>query len=150
MDLMRQILIYVVSAVLAPVVCVAKGFILLVVPMVLIGKRSGIVTHAVLSVLLNFALVYAVTLLSGALKVEPVLYMLIPAVFYTMLRSRTQRSKFRSGCSLEESLHKNIVKFQGGRPGSDYRELLIRREYVNEISALLGFLLVGLLFLGSK
>jgi len=145
MDLMRQVLVYIASAVLAPVVHVAKSVILLVVPMALIGKRSGIVTHAVLSFLLNVALVYVVVLLSRALDVEPVLYMLIPAVFYTMLRSGTQRSKFRSGASLEESLHKKIVTFQGGRAGSDYRELLIRREYVNEISALLGFLLGALL-----
>ena len=150
MDLMRQVLVYIASAVLAPVVCVVKGVILLVVPMPLIGKRSGIVTHAVLSFLLNVALVYAVVLLSRALNVEPVLYMLIPAVFYTMLRSGTQRSKFRSGASLEESLHKKIVTFQGGQSGSDYRELLIRREYVNEISSMLGFLLGGFLFLGSK
>ncbi len=145
---MRQILIYLGSAILVPVVRIAKGIVLLVLPMPLIGRRSGIATHAALSFLLNFALVYAVVLQSGVLKVEPVFFMLIPAVFLTMLKSRTQRARFRSGSSLEESLHKNIVKFQGGRTGTDYRELLIRREYVSEVAALVGLLLGGFLFLG--
>jgi len=79
--------------------------------------------------------------------VEPGLYVLIPAAFLTMLKSGTQRRRFRSGTSLEESLHKKIVSFQGGRPGLDYRELLIIREYVNEIAALVGLLAGGLLFL---
>jgi len=142
---MRQVLIYIASAVLAPVVHVVKSVILLVVPMPLIGRRSGIVTHAALSFLLNVGLVYVIVLLSRALGVEPVLYMLIPAVFYTLFISGARRIRFRSGASLEESLHSKIVTFQGGRSGSDYRELLIRREYINEISALLGFLLGALL-----
>lgn len=147
MDFVRQALIYVFAAILVPVVHAAKGVILLVLPIALIGRRSGIVTHAVLSVLLNVALVYAVVALSGAIGVRPVVYMLLPAAFYTMLRTRTQRGRLRSGQSLEEALHKRIVSFQGGQPGSGYRELLILREYVNEISALLGFFLGGFLFL---
>jgi len=147
MDFVRQVLIYVVSAVLVPVVRALRGIILLILPMPLIGKRSGIVTQAVLSLLLNFALVYLVALISRVLGVEPGLYVLIPAAFLTMLKSGTQRRRFRSGTSLEESLHKRIVSFQGGRPSSDYRELLIIREYVNEIAALVGLLAGGLLFL---
>ena len=143
-----QVLIYVVSAVLVPIARIAKGIILLVLPVALIRGRFALATHAVLSVLLNAALVCVLDLLCGVLKVEFVFYMLIPAVFYTMLRSGIQRSKFRSGSSLEESHHKNIVKAQGGQPSSDYRELLIRREYVNEVAALVGFLLGGFLFLG--
>ena len=146
----RQILIYVVSAALVPVVRITKGIILLVLPVALIRERLGTATHAVLSVLLNVALVCVSNLLSGVFRVEFVFYMLIPAVFFTMLRSRIQRSRFRSGSSLEESLHKNIVRFQGGQPGSDYRELLIHREYVNEVAALMGFVAGGFLFLGLK
>ena len=121
MDFVRQVLIYVVSAVLVPVVRALRGVILLILPMPLIGKRSGIVTQAVLSLLLNFALVYLVALVSRVLGVEPGLYVLIPAAFLTMLKSGTQRS--------------------------DYRELLIIREYVNEIAALVGLLAGALLFL---
>ncbi|UCE50017.1 MAG: hypothetical protein JSW47_07635 [Phycisphaerales bacterium] len=150
MDFVRQVLIYVCSAVLVPVARAARGIILLVLPMPLIGKRSGIVTQAVLSLLLNFSLVYLVALISGVLEVEPSLCMLIPAAFFTVLKSRTQRSRFRSGTSLEESLHKRIVSVQGGQPGSDYRQLLILREYVNEIAALVGLLAGGLLFLRLK
>jgi hypothetical protein len=145
MELARQILVYITSAVLVPVVRMAKGVVLLLVPMKLIGKRTGLVTHAVLNILLNSGLVYVVVLLSEALGVQPVLYMLMPAIFLTVLRCRTQRGKFRSGRSMEESLHKNIVRLQGGPEGSDYRALLIRREYVNEITALLGFLLGALM-----
>ena len=141
MELARQILIYVTSAVLVPVVRIAKGVILLLVPMTLIGKRAGLVTHAALNILLNVGLVYVVVLLSEALAVQPVLYMLMPAIFFTMLRCRGQRDKFRSGRSMEESLHRNIVRIQGGQAGSDYRALLLRREYVNEITALLGLIL---------
>ncbi len=83
MELARQILIYVTSAVLVLVVRIAKGVILLLVPMTLIGKRAGLVTHAVLNILLNGVLVYVVVLLSEALGVEPVLYMLMPAIFFT-------------------------------------------------------------------
>ncbi len=145
--MVRQILVYVVSVVLVPVVRIAKGIILLVLPVALIRERFALATHAVLSVLLNVAIVCVLDLLCGVLRVEFVFYMLIPAVFYTMLRSRAQRSRFRSGASLEESLHKNIVIFQGGRPGPDYRESLIRREYVSEVAALAGLLLGGSLFL---
>ncbi|MHC4580160.1 MAG: hypothetical protein ACYS14_01805 [Planctomycetota bacterium] len=145
MELARQILVYITSAVLVPVVRIAKGLILLLVPMRLIGRRIGLVTHAVLNILLNGGLVYVVVLLSEALGVQPVLYMLMPAIFFTVLRCRTQRGKFRSGCSMEESIHKNIVRLQGGQEGSDYRTLLIRREYINEITALLGFLLGALM-----
>lgn len=148
--MLRQILIYVVSAVLVPVARIVKSIILLLLPMAFIGKRAGIVTHAVLNILLNVALVYVVVLLSKALGVQPVFYMLVPAIFLIVLGCRTQRRKFRSGRSMEESLHKNIVEFQGGQPGSEYRELLLRREYVNEIAALLGLLLGSILFLGSK
>lgn len=150
MDFVRQVLIYVASAVLVPFVRTARGITLLILPMPFIGKRSGIVTQAVLSLLLNFALVYLVALISHALVVESSLYMLIPAVFLTMLKSGTQRRRFRSGTSLEEALHKKIVSFQGRLPGSDYRKLLILREYVNEIAALFGLLVGGLLFLGSN
>jgi hypothetical protein len=113
----------------------------------LIGKRSGVVTQAVLSLLLNFALVYLIALVAKALGVEPSLFMPIPAALLMMFKSGTQRRRFRSGTSLEESLHKRIVSFQGGRPGSNYRELLILREYVNEIAALAGLFAGGLLFL---
>jgi hypothetical protein len=145
MELVRQILVYITSAALVPVVRTAKGVVLLLVPMKLIGKRAGLVTHAVLNILFNSGLVYLVVLLSEALGVQPALYMLMPAIFFTVLRCRTQRGKFRSGRSMEESLHKNIVRLQGGEEGSDYRALLIRREYVNEITALLGFLLGALM-----
>ena len=148
--MLRQILIYVASAVLVPVARTVKGITLLLLPMAFIGKRAGIVTHAVLNILLNAALVYVVVLLSEALGVQPVLYMLAPAVFLIVLRCRTQRDKFRTGHSIEESLHKTIVEFQGGQPGLEYRGLLLRREYVNEIASLLGLLLGGILFLGSK
>ena len=140
MELVRQILIYVTSAALAPIVRTAKGVTLLFLPKALIGQRAGLVTHAVLNILLNGGLVYLVVLLSEALGVQPVLYMLMPAIFFTVLRCRSQRDKFRSGRSMEESLHKKIVRLQGGRPGPDYRALLLRREYVNEITALLGIL----------
>ncbi len=145
MELARQILIYVTSAVLVSVVQIAKSVILLLVPKALIRQRAGLVTHAVLNVLLNGGLVYVVMLLSEALGVQPVLYMLMPAIFLTVLRCRSQRDKFRSGRSMEESLHKAIVLIQGGQSGSDYRALLLRREYVNEITALLGFLLGALM-----
>ena len=145
MELLRQILVYITSAVLVPVVRIIKGVILLLVPMKLIGKRTGLVTHAVLNVLLNGGLVYVVVLLSEALGVQPVLYMLMPAIFFTVLRCRTQRGRFRSGRSMEESLHKNIVRFQPDQEALDYRALLIRREYVNEITALLGLLLGALM-----
>ena len=145
MELARQILIYVTSAVLVPVVRIAKGVILLLVPMTLIGRRAGLVTHAALNILLNVGVVYVVVWLSEALGVQPVLYMLMPAILFTVLRCRGQRDRFRSGRSMEESLHKNIVRFQGGQESSDYRALLIRREYVNEITALLGFLLGALM-----
>ena len=148
--MVRQILIYVASALLVPVVRTAKGIILLVLPVALIRERLGTATHAALSVILNLALVYALVSLSRVLEVQFVVYMLIPAVFYTMLRGRTQRNRFRSGSSLEESLHKNIVRSQGGQPGSAYRELLIQREYVNEVAALTGFLIGCFVFLGSK
>ncbi len=148
--MVRQILVYAVSAILVPVVRMVKGIVLLVVPMTWIGPRSGVATHAVLSAALNFGLVYALVWLCGVSRIEPVVYMLIPAVFFTMFRSWTQRSRFCTGASLEESLHKSVVKFQGGRPGSDYRELLIRREYVNEVAALVGFLLGALLLLRPK
>ena len=144
MELMRQILIYVTSAVLVPVVRIAKGVILLLVPKALIGQRVGLATHAVLNILLNGGLVCVVVLLSEALGVQPVLYMLMPAIFLTALRCKSQRDKFRSGRSMEESLHNRIVQIEGGRPGSDYRALLLRREYVNEVTALLGFLLGAL------
>jgi len=150
MELASQILIYVISAVLVLVVRIAKGVILLLVPMTLIGRRAGIVTHAVLNILLNGGLVYVVVLLSESLGIQPVLYMLMPAIFFTMLRCRGQRDRFRSGRSMEESLHKNIVRLQGGQEGSDYRELLIRREYANEIAALLGFLLGALMLWWPK
>ncbi len=145
MELVRQILIYVASAGLVPVVRIAKSVILLLVPKVLIRERVGLVTHAVLNILLNCGLVYLVALLSESLGVRPVLYMLMPAVFLTALRCRKQREKFRSGRSKEESLHKAIVRIQGGQSDSDYRALLIRREYVNEIAAMLGFLLGALM-----
>lgn len=145
MELALHILVYVASAVLAIVVRVAKGVILLIVPKTLIGQRAGLATHAVLNLLLNGGLVYLVALLAEALGVQPVLYMLMPAIFVTVLRCRTQRDKFRSGRSMEESIHKKIVQFQGGQPSSDYRALLLRREYVNEITSLLGFLLGALL-----
>ncbi|KPK44493.1 MAG: hypothetical protein AMJ65_02890 [Phycisphaerae bacterium SG8_4] len=145
MELARQILVYITSAVLVPVVRIAKGVILLLVPMTLISKRAGLVTHAVLNILLNVGLVYVVVLLSEALGAQPVLYMLMPAIFVTVLRCRGQRERFRSGRSMEESLHRNIVRFQGSQEGSDYRALLIRREYVNEITALFGFLLGALM-----
>ena len=145
MELVRQILVYITSAVLVPVVRMAKGVALLLVPMKLIGKHTGLVTHAVLNILLNSGLVYVVVILSEALGVQPALYMLMPAIFFTVLRCRTQRRKFRSGRSMEESLHRNIVRIQGGQEGSDYRILLIRREYVNEITSLLGFLLGALM-----
>ena len=145
MELARQILIYFTSAALVPVVRIVKGVILLLVPMTLIGKRVGLATHAALNILLNGGLVYVVVLVSEALGIQPALYMLMPAIFFTVLRCRGQRDKFRSGRSMEESLHKNIVRFQGGQEGSDYRSLLIRREYVNEITALLGFLLGALM-----
>ena len=145
MELARQILVYVTSTVLVAVVRIAKGVILLVVPKPLIRERAGLVTHGVLSILLNGGLVYVVMMLAEALGVRPVLYMLMPAIFLTVLRCRNQRDKFRSGRSMEESLHKKIVQFQGGPPGSDYRALLIRREYVNEITSLLGFLLGALM-----
>ena len=141
MELARQILIYVTSAALVSVVRVAKGVILLLLPKALIGQRAGLATHAVLNILLNGGLVYLVVLLSEALGVQPVLYMLMPAIFFTVLRCRNQRDKFRSGHSMEESLHKRIVRFQGGQAGLGYRALLLRREYVNEITALLGLLL---------
>ncbi len=120
---------------------------MLILPMHLIGKRSGVATQAVLSLLLNFALIYLVAVISKALGVEPSLFMLIPAAFLTMFKGGTQRRRFRSGTSLEESLHKKIVSFQGGRPDSDYRELLILREYVNEIAALAGLFVGGFFFL---
>lgn len=145
MELVCQILIYVASAVLVPVVRIAKSIILLLVPKTLIRERAGLVTHAVLSLLLNCGLAYVVMMLAEALGVRPVLYMLVPAIFLTVLRGRNQREKFRSGRSMEESLHKAIVRIEGGPPGSDYRALLIRREYVNEIAALLGFLLGALM-----
>ena len=145
MELARQILVYITSAALVPVVRIVKGVILLLVPMKLIGKRTGLVTHAALNILLNSGLVYVVVLLSEALRVQPVLYMLMPAIFFTVLRCRRQRERFRSGHSMEESLHKSIARFQPGQEGSDYRALLIRREYVNEITALLGFLLGALM-----
>ncbi len=145
MELARQILIYVTSAVLVAVVRIAKGVILLVGPKALIGQRAGLVTHAVLNILLNGGLVYVVVVLSAALGVQPVLYMLMPAIFFTVLRCRSQRDKFRSGRSMEESLHKKIVRFQGGQSSPGYRALLLRREYVNEVTALLGFLLGGVM-----
>jgi hypothetical protein len=145
MELVWQILIYVTSAVLAIVMQIAKGVILLIVPKVLIRERAGLVTHAVLNLLLNGGLVYVVMTLAKALGVRPVLYMLLPAIFLTVLRGRNQREKFRSGRSMEESLHKAIVRIEGGPQGSDYRALLIRREYVNEISALVGLLLGALM-----
>jgi hypothetical protein len=147
MDFVREVLVYVVSAVLSPVVRAGRSIILLILPMHLIGKRSGVVTQAVLSLLLNFALVYLIALVAKALGVEPSLFMPIPAALLMMFKSGTQRRRFRSGTSLEESLHKRIVSFQGGRPGSNYRELLILREYVNEIAALAGLFAGGLLFL---
>lgn len=146
----RQILIYVVSAALVPLVRIIKGVTLLRLPMAFIGKRSSILTHAVMNILLNAALVYVVILLSNSLEVQPVFYMLVPAAFFTILRSRSQRDKFRSGHSMEESLHKRIIRFQGGQPDSEYRSLLLRREYVNEIASLLGLLLGGILFLRSR
>ena len=146
----RQIIIYVISAALVPAVRITRGIILLVLPIALIREHPGTVTHAALSVLLNIGLVSVLNVSSGLLKVDFIPYMLIPAVFFTMLRGRIQRSRFRSGTSLEESLHKNIVRFQGGRPGSDYRELLVRREYVNEVAALLGFTAGCFLFVGLK
>jgi hypothetical protein len=136
-----------VSAALVPVVRIIKGVTLLILPMAFIGKHSSIVTHAVMNVLLNVALVYVVILLSNSLEVRPVFYMLVPAAFFTMLKSRSQRDKFRSGRSMEESLHKNIIQLQGGQPDSEYRDLLLRREYVNEVASLLGLLLGGILFL---
>lgn len=145
MELVCQILIYVASAVLVPVVRIAKSIILLLVPKTLIRERAGLVTHAVLSLLLNGGLVYVVMMLAEALGVRPVLYMLVPAIFLTVLRGRNQREKFRSGRSMEESLHKAIVRIEGGPSDSDYRALLIRREYVNEISALVGLLLGALM-----
>jgi hypothetical protein len=144
MELARQILVYVASAALVAIVRIVKGVGLLLMPMKLIGRSTGLVTHAVLNILLNIGLVYVVVLLSEALRVQPVLYMLMPAIFFTVLRCRMQRGRFRSGRSMEESLHKNIVRLQGGQEGSDYRALLIRREYVNEITALIGFLLGAL------
>ena len=149
MDFVRQALVYVTSAVLVPVVRAARGVLLLIVPMPLIGRYSGVVTQAVLSLLLNVALVYLVALFSHTLDVEPGLFMLIPAAFFTVLKSGTQRSRFRSGTSLEESLHKKIIDIQGGRPDLDYRKLLILREYVNEIAALVGLLAGGFFFLRS-
>lgn len=150
MDFVRQALIYIISALLVPVVRATRSATLLVLPMPLVVKRFGIVTQACLSLLLNFALIYLVALISKALGVEPSLYMLIPAAFFTMLKSGTQRRRFRSGTSLEESLHNKIVSFQGGQPGSDYRYLLILREYVNEIAALAGLLVGGFFFLRSN
>lgn len=149
MELVRQILIYAVSAALVPVVRIIKGVTLLFLPMAFIGKLAGLFTNGILSILLNVALVYVVILLSNSLGVQPVFYMLIPAALLTMLRCRTQRDKFRSGQSMEESLHKNIIRIQGGPPDSEYRALLLRREYVNEITSLLGFLLGAILFLRS-
>ncbi len=145
MELARQILIYVTSAVLAIVMQIAKGVILLIVPKVLIRERAGLVTHAVLNLLLNGGLVYVVMTVAEALGVRPVLYMLMPAIFLIGLRGRNQRDKFRSGRSMEESLHKAIIRIEGGPQDSDYRALLIRREYVNEISALVGLLLGALM-----
>lgn len=145
--MIRQILIYVASAVLVPIVRVAKGIILLLLPVVFIRKLISLVTHSILNILLNIALVYVLVRLCNILGVQPVFYMLAPAIFFTVLRSRSQRSKFRSGYSIEESLHKDIVQSQGGQPDSDYRVLLLRREYLNEITALLGFILGGIFFL---
>lgn len=133
-----------------PVVRIMKGITLLLLPMAFIGKHRGTVTHAVMNILLNAGIVYVVILLSDLLEVQPVFYMLVPAVFFTMLRSRNQRDKFRSGRSMEEALHNNIVQFQGDQPDSEYRTFLLRREYVNEVTSLLGFLLGGILFLRSK
>lgn len=59
---MRQVLIYVVAAVLVPTVRVAKDAILLFLPMVFFRKLITMVTHSFLNILLNVGLVYVVVL----------------------------------------------------------------------------------------
>ena len=148
--MVRQILIYVAAALLVPIVRVPKGIVLLVLPMVFSRRLVTMVTHSFLNILLNVALVYVVALLCNVLRVQPIFYMLCPAVFFTILKSRSQRAKFRSGYSIEEALYKDVVEFRGGQPDPDYRVLLLRREYVNEITSVLGLLLGGFLFMRPK
>ncbi|MCP4612918.1 MAG: hypothetical protein GY845_29855 [Planctomycetes bacterium] len=145
--MVRQILIYVTSAVLVLIVQVAKDIILLLLPMVFIKKLISMVTHSVLNILLNITLVYTVVLLCNILRVQPVFYMLTPAIFLNSLRSRKRRRILRSGYSIEESLYKDLVESKGEQPDPDYRLLLLRREYVNEITSLMAFFLGGFLFM---
>lgn len=83
----------------------------------------------------------------SVLRVQPVFYMLCPALFFTTLRSRNQRTRLRGGYGIEESLYKDLVEFTGGQPNPDHRALLLRREYVNEITGVVGYLLGGFLFM---
>lgn len=146
--MLKIMAVYILATVLIPLMTIVKDIILCLLPMVFFRKTITIITHTIINICLMVLVVYIVVWICYKFEVQPIFIMFAIPIFLIVLKSLNEITKIKKGYSLAEAMTKDLQALKGQKLNpNNYRTLLVRREYANLISKILGLFIGGILFL---